>query len=243
MTSSITAFDPLVTGYNVQEIGNKLGDITAAAISDINALQAGTAYYQVRGCVLTNMANLAAFVVAQNGVTYAAGDVVLLCGQTTGAENGPYVVGTVAGTAPLTRPSWWPAAKVIPLGTVFQCGPTNTLLAGSTWKCFAAKSAVVGTDDPALWPQVIKGTAQLVAGTVTLGNSSGIFLKSTTESSVQVTRNTANTTANTITYAAPQASRTAGVSGTGAVIINAVVAAGTLNNADISSVDYTITNW
>jgi len=243
MASSITSFNPLVVGHNVQEIANKLGALSDAAIADINTLQASTnSYYQARGCVLTNMSTTA-FVVAQNGVTYVEGDVVLLCGQTTTHQNGPWTVGPVSGTAALSRPSWWAAGKIIPVGTVFEVGPTNTLLAGSTWKCFCAKGAIVGTDNPAMWPRDIKGTAQLVAGTVTLGNSSGIFLKSTTESSVQITRNTANATANTITYAAAQASRTAGVAGTGAVVINAVVAAGTINVADISSVDYTITNW
>lgn len=243
MTSSITAFDAQNVGHNVQEIGNKLATISAAAISDINALQAGTAYYQVRGCVLANIANLTAFAVGQNGVTYVEGDIVLLCNQTTGAQNGPYVVGAVNTTAPLTRPSWWAAAKVIPLGTVFECGPTNTLLAGSSWKCFSTKGAVVDTDDPTLYPRVVKGTATLIAGTVTIGSSSGLYLKSTTESSIQVTRNTSGTTTNTITYQAPVTTRTAGKTGTASVVIFAAVAAGTINVADVSTVDYTVQNW
>lgn len=242
--STITAFDANVVGYNVQEIANKLDALSDAAIADINALEAGSSYYQVRGCVLANVANLAAFAVGQNGITYAAGDVVLLCNQTTAAENGPYICGTVNTTAPLTRPAWWPTAKVIPVGTVFECGPTNTLLAGSSWKCFCAKGAVVGTDDPAMYPRVVKGTATLIAGTTTIGSSSGLWLKSTTESSVEITRNTANTsTATTGGYAAPVASRTAGKSGTGAVVIVAQAAAGTTNTNDISTVDYCITNW
>lgn len=244
MTSSITAFDPLVTGYNVQEIGNKLGEITAAAISDINALQAGTAYYQVRGVCLVNVANLAAFTVSQNGITYAAGDVVLLTNQTTAAQNGPYVVGTVSGTAPLTRPTWWAAAKVIPQGTVFEVGPEGTLLAGSSWKCTCAKGAVVDTDDPAVYPRKVGGTVTLVAGVATLGAAHGLFLLSTTKSQVTLTRNTADTsTSTTGGYAAPVASRTAGKIGTGAVGIAAQVAAGTTNTADVSTIDWLVTNW
>jgi hypothetical protein len=240
--TTITAFDANVVGYNVQEMGNKLAALSNAARADINALEAGSSYYTARGCVLTNMSTTA-FVVAQNGVTYVENDVVLLCGQTTTHQNGPWVVGPVAGTAALSRPAWWAAGKTIPMGAVFQVGPTNTLLAGSTWKVFSAKAAVVGTDNPAMWPQVIKGVCTLISGTVTLGNSSGIFLKSTTESSVQLTRDTSGNTTNTITYQAPVATRTAGVSGTGAVTIIASVAAGTINVADTSTLSYLITNW
>ncbi len=58
----------------------------------------------VDGYVRGNIANLAAFTVAQSNRTYIAGERVVLMAQTAGAQNGIYVVGTVtAGTAPLTR--------------------------------------------------------------------------------------------------------------------------------------------
>jgi hypothetical protein len=212
--------------------------------TEITALQAGTAYYQVRGVCLANVANLAAFTVSQNGITYAAGDVVLLTNQTTAAQNGPYVVGTVSGTAPLTRPTWWSAAKVIPVGTVFEAGPEGTLLAGSSWKCTCAKGAVVGTDDPALYPRLVGGTVTLVAGTVALGASQGLFLLSTTKSPITLTRNTADTsTGTTGGYAAPVAGRTAGKIGTAAITIVAQAAAGTTNTADVSTLDWAARNW
>jgi hypothetical protein len=199
---------------------------------------------QVRGVVDSNMANLAAFVVSQDGITYAAGDIVLLCKQTTAAENGPYLVGTVSTTAPLTRPNWWAAAKVIPLGTVFEAGYEGTLYGGSSWKSSAAKGAVVDTNDPVLYPRVVKGTATLVAGTVTLGATQGLWLKSTTKSTIELTRATANTCTNTTGgYASTPAANTAGIIGTAAVVIMATVAAGTINTADISSVYFQITNW
>ncbi len=243
MTSSITAFNALTTGYNVQEIGNKLQDISAAAISDINDLQAGSVYFQVRGAVLVNVPNLAAFVVAQNGVTFQAGDYVLLTKQTTAAQNGVYVVGTVSGTAPLTRPSWWATGSTIVQGTEFIASGTQTLLPGVRWKCFAAKGAIVDTNDPLLYPNVVKGTATLIAGTATIGNSSGLFLKSATDTPIQLTRNTSGNTTDTITYQAPAANRTAGVTGTAEFVIIASVAAGTINVADTSTVDWLVTNF
>jgi len=206
--------------------------------------QVNSNVYQVRGVVDSNISNLAAFAVSQDGITYAAGDVVLLCKQTTAAQNGPYVVGTVSTTAPLTRPNWWAAAKVIPLGTVFEAGYEGTLYGGSSWKSSATKGAVVDTNDPVLYPRVVKGTATLVAGTVTLGATQGLWLKSTTKSTIHVSRATANTCTLTVNgYASAPGSNTAGIIGTAAVVINACVADGSINIADISTIFYTITNW
>jgi len=243
MTSAISTRTAAQLQVPDVHVTDYLANIAVAA-SEITALQAGTAYYQVRGVVLANVANLAAFTVAQNGVTYAAGDVVLLANQTTAAQNGPYVVGTVAGTAPLTRPTWWTAAKVIPQGTVFEAGPEGTLLGGASWKCTCAKGAVVDTDDPAVYPRKVGGTATLVAGTVTLGATQGLFLKSTTTSQVQLTRNTADTcTLTTGGYVAPVATRVAGKVGTAEIVVFAAVAAGTINVSDVSTVDWLVSNW
>jgi hypothetical protein len=207
--------------------------------------QVNSNVYQVRGCVDSNVSNLAAFVVSQDGITYAAGDIVLLCKQTTAAQNGPYVVGTVSGTAPLTRPNWWAAAKVIPEGTIFTAGYSGTLYGGSSWKTSAAKAAVVDTDDPALYPQCVKGVVTLVSGTKTLGATQGLWLKSTTKSSIQLTLDTpGGTVTTTVRFAAPVASRTSGIIGTAAVVINAVTSDGaTVDTNDTSTVNYLIQNW
>jgi hypothetical protein len=207
--------------------------------------QVNSNVYQVRGVVDSNVANLAAFVIIQDGITYAAGDIVLLCKQTNALENGPYLVGTVSTTAPLTRPNWWAAAKVIPLGTVFQAGYEGTLYGGSTWKSGSAKGAVVDTNDPVLYPQCVKGVVTLVAGTKTLGATQGLWLKSTTKSAIHLTLDTpGGTPATTVRFAAPVASRTAGIIGTAAVIINAVTSDGaTVNTGDTSTCNYTIQNW
>lgn len=204
----------------------------------------GSVAFKARGAAFTNH-SLTAFTVATNtdGITYVAGDVVLLTAQTTAAENGPYVVGTVATTAPLTRPDWWVAGSAIAQGQVIQVGGEGTIFGGSEWKALCAKSKIVGTDDPVFYPRVCKGTVTLVAGTITLGSTQGLFLKSTTASSILITPNTANTTTSTVTYGAAVASRTAGVSGTAAAVLQARVAAGTINVADISTLDFLVTNW
>lgn len=200
--------------------------------------------HHVRGVVTANIADLTAFTVASNdGLTYAAGERVLLVGQTTAAQCGIYVVGTVAvGVAPLTRAADFAAALPIVNGEIVEASE-GTIWAGSEWKAMCTGAKVVATDDPLFYPRVCKAVVTLVAGTKTLNDTQGIALFSTTKSNVQVTCNTPDTVTLSIGYYAPVASRTAGKVGTGAVIVNALKADATTNTADGSSVDVLVTNW
>lgn len=75
--------------------------------------------YAARGASTANVANLAAFTVANDGITLAAGDIVLLKNQSAGAENGLYVVGTVGGgTAPLTRATFFDDGTEVAPGAI-----------------------------------------------------------------------------------------------------------------------------
>jgi hypothetical protein len=202
----------------------------------------------VRGVVTANIADLSAFTVAGNdGLTYVENDLVMLAGQTAGAQCGIYKVGAVAaGVAPLTRVDAFQSGYEIQNGQVFEVSE-GTVWAGSSWKAMCTGAKVWGTDDPLLYPRVFKKTITLAAGTYTIGAGGGgeaLFLFSTTKSVVTALRNTANTsTATTGGYAAPVASRIAGKAGTAAVLVRAEVAAGTINNADVSTLDVLITNW
>lgn len=199
----------------------------------------------VRGVVFANVANLGAFTVASNdGLTYVEGDRVLLANQTTAAQCGIYVVGAVSGgVAALTRALEWEGGSPVRNGAVVNVSE-GAIFAGSAWKAMATGAKNIGTDDPLFYPRVCKGTLTLAAGTKTLGSAEGLFVFSTTTSSVSALRNTANTsTSTTGGYAAPVASRVVGKSGTGAVVIRAEVAAGTINNADVSTIDWLVTNW
>ena len=76
------------------------------------------------------------------------------------------------------------------------------------------------------------GTATLVAGTVT------VSARLTSTSTIQLTRNTVGgTVTSTIMYAAAAASRSTSAS---TFVILAVVAAGTINTADESTVDWVV---
>lgn len=201
--------------------------------------------FRARGVVTANVASLAAFNVNTNtdGITYVAGDVVFLAAQTTAAQNGPYVVGTVAtGTAPLTRPDWWAAAAVLKSGVQVRIGGEGTVYKNTTWQAMlAADTFTVDTTDPKLYPLQVSGQSTLVAGTFTI--SVPVF---STKSNVDLVRTTANTcTATTGGYqptVAGASGITAGPIGTGSIVIQATVAAGTINNADVSTLNWTVTN-
>lgn len=236
-------------GAGVSSNGSKkpsLRDLLRLIRTDIAALFAlSPKHFNARGVVTTNVGNLAAFTVAGNdGLTYTAGQVVALVGQSTGSQNGLYVVGTVAGgTAPLTRISGLPSGDAIVNGMVFEVSE-GTLWAGSTWKAMCTGACVVGTDDPLFYPKTQHWRRTLVAGKYDSQASDALFLFSTTKSQVTFSRVDANTSSLTTGgYAAPVASRTAGKAGTATLIVRAEVAAGTINTADISTMDIVITNW
>lgn len=224
------------------------GVASAQFLTLIQELLKGMGPRCVRGVVTANIADLAAFTVASNdGLTYVAGERVLLVGQTTAAQCGIYVVGTVAtGTAPLTRAADMPAAMAVTNGMVVEVSE-GTIWRGSSWKAMCTGAAVVGTNDPLFYPRHWMKTVTLSSGTYLAGAGGGgepVFLFSTTTSSVQATRNTAGgTLTNTTHHFCPVASRIAGKAGTAAVSVTASVAAGTVNTADTSTVDLMVTNW
>lgn len=215
--------------------------IDLAGVSDPTVIP--SAY--VRSVIDTNIANLASFTVAsRDGLTLAEGDRVLLANQTTAAECGIYVVGPVSGgSAALVRAADAAAGQPIANGRVLEVSE-GTLYAGSVWKAMCTGSKVFGTDDPLFYPKTCRIVAvALVAGTKTLGSTQGLWLFSTTKSTVTVSLNTPNTVSSTVNYQAASAGRTAGKSGTAAVVVQANVAAGTINASDVSTLDVLVSNW
>lgn len=205
--------------------------------SGASMFQAG-ASRTVRGVVTSNISDLTAFTVASNdGLTYAAGDRVLLAGQTTASQNGIYVVGTVASTtAPLTRAADFITGMVY-AGMVVEVS-AGTLFAQSTWKLTTSGSITVDTTSINFYPRIVTQSVTLVAGTSTLSN---VPLLSATKSAVFFNRTTANTCAATIQYNA--STLTPGIVGTASIVVQAQVAAGTINSADISTLNVTVVNW
>lgn len=189
--------------------------------------------YRARGVVTANVADLSAFTVASNdGLTYAAGEIVLLVAQTTATQDGPYVVGTVGGgTAALTRPAWWAAASVQPAGVEFLINE-GTAWKHHRWFATLTGAITVGTSSPAFYPRQQKGTTTALSGTPGTKTVTGVWLLATT-SSIQVTSNTPGGTAGFLS--APVGSRTAGPGASGQFIINS-------SANDTTTADWLVTN-
>ena len=199
---------------------------------------------QARNVLNSNVADLAAYTVASNASNNDAtlgveGDIVLAIAQTTAAQNGLYRIGAVAaGVAPLTRLEILPAGKVIQDGQVHVSVSAGTVFSDTDWKNTAA--GTVGTNDPLFFPREVTITQALVAGAATI---TSIPILSATKSRVSMTRSTANTCAATDGGYVLNGNPTPGALGTASVPIMASVLAGTLNNADISTLHITIANY
>jgi hypothetical protein len=208
-------------------------------------LGGATSAFRARGVATANVADLGAFTVAGNdGITFVAGDVVLLSAQTTAAQNGPYVVGTVGGgTAPLTRPEWYPAASTQPLSLEIQVGSAGTVFKNTTWRTMLSGTTfVVDTTDPKWYPKNVSGTTALSSGTFTISTVPIFSAKSTVLLSKVASGGTVTSTVGYHPTVAGADGITPGVIGVAAAIVQAIVAAGTINTADTSTLHWTIIN-
>lgn len=147
---------------------------TIASAFKARAVITSIAAYTAASGVLTANANGA--IGAQDGVTLAAGDLVMLqAGITnvTAADAGPYVV-TAVGTAGskyvLTRPWWYAHGGPVRQGVTVDVGGEGTAFSGSTWKALCGVAQVIGTNDPKFYPRVVKGSQALTAGAATVSN-------------------------------------------------------------------------
>jgi hypothetical protein len=149
----------------------------------------------VRAVVQSNVASLAACSTTQDGITLVAGDTVLLVGQTTAAENGPYLVGTpTAGNAALTRPGWWKAGYSVPDGFEFIVATDATsATAMAKWKA-TGHGKVVGTNDPLIYPVQIKGSVALTSATPSTASVASLFIAAGAKAYLTETTNQANST-------------------------------------------------
>lgn len=248
--------------YDVRSDGQiavMLGKLCGAQLDDLDldtreefkcraVLTAALAAYTSVAGVITANAN-GAFGTGSDGVTLVAGDQVFLPEGLAAAlkDAGPYVVTSLGGASAkfvLTRPDWYAFGSTIQPGQIIEIGGEGTLFAGATWKTFAAAGQIVDTNTPLWTVKEVLQSVVLVAGTATLTN---VPIKSTTKSAVIITRTVANTsTLTTGGYYATNGGAngiTAGNLGTASIIIQACVAAGTINVADISTVNVLIKNW
>lgn len=229
--------DPRAHMFGEASAAANAGVFVARAV--ITSLAANTA----AAGVITADANGA--LATQDGVTLAVGDEVLIPEGTTNlgaaSDAGPYTVmalGSVSAKVVLARPAWYAHGSIIPIATDVKIAQ-GTVYGGSTWRTFAAKGAIVGTDAPLATPDYVGQAVTLVAGTATISN---VPLRSATKSTISFNRTTANTSTATTGGYHPS-TLTIGALGTASIVIRAEVAAGTINNADVSTLNVGVRNW
>jgi hypothetical protein len=219
-------------------------DFDAAAIDESEVGGDLVTTFRARNVVNGNIADLAAYTVASSAAVNDAtlnveGDVVLLVAQTTAAQNGLYVVGVVAaGVAPLTRHPAMPASLVFRADDFDVVIAAGTLFAHTRW--FNSAAGTIGTNAPAFFPESVTFSQVLTAGTATAIQS--VPLLSATKSNILYTRTTTGgTLTNTVGYQTVPAP-TPGAIGTASIVPMAVVAAGTVQNLDTSTLLVTVVN-
>jgi len=236
-TAAIRAIAPLFV-----EGGGGVPDITSngTARAVVTSLAANT---ESSAGVLTADANGA--IGTQDGVTLVAGDDVFVAEGTTNLDSaeqaGPYTVAVVGDGSTkfvLVRPVWWQDGATISQASDVKIAG-GTVYGGSTWRTFAAKGAVVGTNAPLAYPDYVGQSVTLVAGTATISNTP---LRSATQSSLSIVRTTANTSTLTVGGYHPS-TLTTGALGTASIVVQATVAAGTINNVDASTLRVSVRNW
>lgn len=149
----------VVDGVSAQDAVTK-AQLDAA----VAALQSGMVLKGAVTCAATTNVNLASPGTTIDGVTMSSGMVVLLTGQTTGSQNGPYVW-TASGSA-LTRALNWDTSGEAVLGSFWlvEQGTNADTLAVMT----NDTAITLGTDTPAF---IFRGAA---GATYTSGNGLGL---------------------------------------------------------------------
>jgi hypothetical protein len=186
---------------------------------------------------------------SQDGVTNAVGDIIMFpagtitTGVVSAANSGPWVLTAVGGaSAKFTgiRPDWWPHGGTITAGSAINIGGEGTLFGGTRWVTFAASTAVIGTTDPALYPEQVTQTVTLSSSAATITN---VPIRSATKSNVVASlAAVGGTTTSTIGWGIIVAPTPGGI-GTASTTVNAIASGGSKNGtADTSQLIVTIFN-
>ena len=175
---TMTADSNNTIGGRVWGIDSKLGvlvqctfaqgsaDTSQSLVHDVRAVLTSVATYVAAAGVLTASATGA--IGAQDGVTLAEGDLVLLPTDkaATTSDAGPYIVTAPGGTGVkfvLTRPDWYRTGSHQSSGQIITVRAEGTKYGGSEWKSLVAASTfVVDTTDGGFYPR-LQTSAESVA--------------------------------------------------------------------------------
>lgn len=160
LTADLPAGNNKITG-----LADATADTDAANLRIVQSLVNGIAIKPaVRGVVVTNRALTGAM--TDDGITYVTNDVALLTANTTGSENGPWVVNTAGAW---TRPTWWAAASTQKPAKFFVT--EGTTYADTTWLTVTDGDIVVDTTSVSFVQDASGGTYVAGNGLLLTGNS------------------------------------------------------------------------
>jgi len=210
--------------------------------------------YTNTGGTLVGNSNGAITSTMADGATPAVGDIFLLEHglAASAADAGLYQIVAVGAAGAkfqaIPAPDWQVGTVLLPK-TEILVGPAGSVFKNTTWvNTLAGLTNVIGTASFTFFARFVTYTSALVAGIQTAGASatSGapavMSVMSTSLTNVMTTRRTPNTATATITYQKNTAGMAAGGLGAGAASVFSTVAAGTINNADVSTMDTTVLN-
>lgn len=132
-------------------------------------------------CVIAANTNVSAngnSLVTQDGVTLSAGDRVLLVGQATLAQNGPYVVSAIASNVyTYSRPGDYATGQVLSGNAPIFEVAEGTLYAGTTWKALGSANgaATVDTTNLTFYPKTLLFSLTNIANSTTATANSFIW--------------------------------------------------------------------
>lgn len=186
---------------------------------------------------------------AQDGLTYVAGQTIILPAGTVGsgtvsaANSGPWVLTDVGGASAkyaAIRPDWWANGALITPGAIINVGGEGTLFGGTDWKTWAAGTVVIGTGDPLLYPLKVAQQVTLASSTATITN---VPIRSASKCGVICNLATAGGTQTSTVAYGPIVAPTPGALGTASLVIDAIASGQTKNGtADTSVINVTIIN-
>ena len=152
-------------GYTITNSATPVNATDVVVKSYVDALVNGLTIHPF--CRIVAVANSAITgLLTIDGVTAVAGDRILLTGQTTGSQNGPWVAASTAWTRPLD----WVSASVVKEGAYFLVDPDGTTYKNTKWFCTNTGTITVDTTATTF--------TQDLSGTI-YGTGSGISLTGT----------------------------------------------------------------